>query len=626
MNPKIGFRLALIFGWMVFFTSGFAQSSTKQINEAIKKIKSNLNKNPAQCKADLLQLIAKNPSAPDTCKAKIFTDVAIAFGMLNQLDSGLWAINQALTYETDKDFNRINTLRTKAILHRLKGEYAQATEAITASLKLNDSTWKNQSFKAIALQEYASLCNDQNNFYQATRLYLQALDVVNSPNNKDENTLYNALKIQINLGEAYGRSGNYGFAIGTLQKTLPKLDSLKDYDGYIRAGYQLAEFLIQTNQCASADSLVNILLARAREIKNEELESYLILELGLSRSQQLKYQESLPYYRQSFGLMEKNQSFFILEVAIPYLTALKNTNGYPEAQQVMKSEVVQSVLKSANNDDLLNYKKVAIHFLYNELSPAQLHAYYQEIQRLSDTVKIEGQKQLALELQAKYQFEQQGKNEKILLKENEILRESEGYKRKQIYLILIIATFLITTIVLIYLRLSQRSRIQTQELDVQKKENDIQKQQTEWALQEKLYRDQLLEQQKILLTQTLADSEELKLKINQIVAEQQQERRQELMEQFEKAVEDRTGLDKLLIQFNSIHPGFASELLQNYPKLSQADMQFCILYRMNLSTKEISALLHVEPRSIYAKKYRIMEKMSLGADDDFDKIIFKKGV
>ena len=106
--------------------------------------------------------------------------------MLNQLDSGLWAINQALTYVTDKDFLKINALRTKVILHRLKGEYAQATEAITACLKLNDRTWKNQSFKAIALQEYASLCNDQNNFYQATRLYLQALDVVNSPNNKDE--------------------------------------------------------------------------------------------------------------------------------------------------------------------------------------------------------------------------------------------------------------------------------------------------------------------------------------------------------------------------------------------------------------------------------------------------------
>ena len=155
MTPKNAFRLAFIFGWMVCTTAGFAQSSARQIHEAIKNIESYQNKNPSQCKADLLQLLAKNPSAPDTCKANIYLDVAITFGMLNQLDSGLWAINQALTYVTDKDFLKINALRTKVILHRLKGEYAQATEAITACLKLNDSTWKNQSFKAIALQEYA---------------------------------------------------------------------------------------------------------------------------------------------------------------------------------------------------------------------------------------------------------------------------------------------------------------------------------------------------------------------------------------------------------------------------------------------------------------------------------------
>jgi tetratricopeptide (TPR) repeat protein len=196
MSLKIVVRLAVIFGWMVFSKAGFAQSSARQIQEAIKNIESYQNKNPSQCKADLLQLLEKNPSAPDTCKANIYMDVAITFGMLNQVDSGLWAINKTLTYVTDKDFLKINALRTKAILHRLKGEYPQAKLAISACLQLNDSIWKNQPFKAIALQEYASLCNDQNNFYQATKLYLQALDVVNSTNSKDEKSPFIALKIQ----------------------------------------------------------------------------------------------------------------------------------------------------------------------------------------------------------------------------------------------------------------------------------------------------------------------------------------------------------------------------------------------------------------------------------------------
>ena len=63
--------------------------------------------------------------------------------------------------------------------------------------------------------------------------------------------------------------------------------------------------------------------------------------------------------------------------------------------------------------------------------------------------------------------------------------------------------------------------------------------------------------------------------------------------------------------------------MRRFPELSRSDVQFCTLYRMNLTTKEISALLHIEPRSVYLKKYRIMEKMKLGEGDDFDGVVFE---
>ncbi len=106
--------------------------------------------------------------------------------------------------------------------------------------------------------------------------------------------------------------------------------------------------------------------------------------------------------------------------------------------------------------------------------------------------------------------------------------------------------------------------------------------------------------------------------------EQGQARRKELMEQFAKAKEEKTGLDQLMLQFNQIHPEFVSTLHRTYPRLSQSDLQFCILYRMNMSPKDISILMHVEPRSVYIKKYRLMEKMNLGKDADFDSVIFGK--
>ena len=56
MTPKNAFRLAFIFGWMAFSTAGFAQSSAKQINDAIKNTNIVLN--------DSINLISKYTRKP----------------------------------------------------------------------------------------------------------------------------------------------------------------------------------------------------------------------------------------------------------------------------------------------------------------------------------------------------------------------------------------------------------------------------------------------------------------------------------------------------------------------------------------------------------------------------------
>ena len=107
-----------------------------------------------------------------------------------------------------------------------------------------------------------------------------------------------------------------------------------------------------------------------------------------------------------------------------------------------------------------------------------------------------------------------------------------------------------------------------------------------------------------------------------MVQEQQQSQRQELVAQFELIKHNNLGVDLLVTQFNALYPSFSQKLIRKFPKLSQPDVQFCIFVRMNLTTKEIAALLNIEPRSIYVKKYRIMEKMGLGENDDFEQLLY----
>jgi AraC-like DNA-binding protein len=118
------------------------------------------------------------------------------------------------------------------------------------------------------------------------------------------------------------------------------------------------------------------------------------------------------------------------------------------------------------------------------------------------------------------------------------------------------------------------------------------------------------------------ENRQLQAQLARLVQEQQQSRREEILAQFEKSKQEQASIEMLMSHFSKVYPGFTSALVTQYPKLSLADVQFCSLIRMNLVTKEISRLIHIEPRSIYIKKYRIMEKMGLGAGDDFEQIIF----
>jgi DNA-binding CsgD family transcriptional regulator len=184
---------------------------------------------------------------------------------------------------------------------------------------------------------------------------------------------------------------------------------------------------------------------------------------------------------------------------------------------------------------------------------------------------------------------------------------------------------IIVILIMTLVRFRQRALIESEKLKTNQRELAFQKDRSDWMEREKSFRDQLINQQKIVLTQAIADKEEMDLRLKELVKEKQEERRKELLEQLEKSKDKKLNIEILLAEFNAIQPTFTSQLLKKYPELSGADIQFCTLIRMNLTTKEISVLLNIEPQSIYKKKYRAIEKMGLSEVEDFEKVLFGIG-
>ena len=88
---------------------------------------------------------------------------------------------------------------------------------------------------------------------------------------------------------------------------------------------------------------------------------------------------------------------------------------------------------------------------------------------------------------------------------------------------------------------------------------------------------------------------------------------------------DKKGFNHFMAKINLIHPEFSTELRNRYPSLTNADLQFCGLIRLELSNKEISSILNIEIESLYRKKYRLQKKMGLQNDLELRQTIFNIG-
>jgi len=67
--------------------------------------------------------------------------------------------------------------------------------------------------------------------------------------------------------------------------------------------------------------------------------------------------------------------------------------------------------------------------------------------------------------------------------------------------------------------------------------------------------------------------------------------------------------------FTNIHPDFYKNLRTNFPSLTYKELRLCALVKMNMSSKEISNLLHLNTNSIETARSRIRKKLNLSNSD-----------
>lgn len=75
--------------------------------------------------------------------------------------------------------------------------------------------------------------------------------------------------------------------------------------------------------------------------------------------------------------------------------------------------------------------------------------------------------------------------------------------------------------------------------------------------------------------------------------------------------------------FDQVHSDFFKRLTSQFHHLSPNDYKMCIYLRMNLTSKEIAALMNISIRSVETNRYRLRKKLGLHADENLTQFLLR---
>jgi len=79
--------------------------------------------------------------------------------------------------------------------------------------------------------------------------------------------------------------------------------------------------------------------------------------------------------------------------------------------------------------------------------------------------------------------------------------------------------------------------------------------------------------------------------------------------------------DRFKKHFDSVHPGFFTNLKKRFPELTENELRLCAYIRIGLRAKQIAEMLNVTADSVNTSRYRLRKKMNLSKTDNLDELI-----
>ena len=202
-----------------------------------------------------------------------------------------------------------------------------------------------------------------------------------------------------------------------------------------------------------------------------------------------------------------------------------------------------------------------------------------------------------------------------ILRQNEIDRiyQEAAYKNRELRFIGLSVFAGLLAIILILLYLNQKNKnaklkLKEENLELEKKklnqDLDYKKKELASNMMYLMEKNEFITSISKKLIELKPDAKkDNKVLIQQIINEIKQNSSAKIWDEFE-------------IRFKEVHQNFYKKLHDEHPDLTLNEVKICAFLRLNMSTKEISAITHQSIKSINMARFRLRKKLDIDRDEN----------
>jgi len=594
------------------------QSQSPEISKLHQKMESNV-RNPDSAKFYLRQLLKHKPELHDTTIGKYYSVLGIQYNKLAVPDSAEYYMKKALEYTALYPSKHGEMYLNLAINYRIGSRYEESLEA---SEKAIEQFHKAGNLEGVgqAYGEMGSNYNYMMNSEKALEYLKKSIAILSQYGSERELSV-----VKQKLANLYYNNEDFKFARELYEEVLPVFAKEKGTNYYVTL-LTYADCLLQLEEnYKGAEEALKEAENAFRKMNQKE---YMWIAMGNLAQVYVatgQTQQAQKAFEGAYEGMYQISSPRFLETSVRYLDFLNSQKQYAKALNLIE-RVMNSAKKARlkmNTDNEIDFlKQAVITYGQNGMAENSLEAF-ERLDFLQDSLNTALNHAKALEMQEAYQNDLQRERNLVLKRNNELLTENNA--KKDNILMLGVLSFILLLAIGLVLYSSNRNKLKLQKELVASLETskNVLEEKNKLEGELRLERERILENKERELVQVSMEMSNLQNKIIELIdTRDNPESSTALAKELKNLLGQNNYWKYFKGKFIEVHPAFALQLAEMFPNLSENDVAFCCMLKLQLSEKEIAALMGISTDQVEVKKTTLRRKIGMGDDIlGFEKLI-----